>query len=390
MSDAPYLRLHGLEITDNTPANRVIVRDSLSPSGGGLKTDSNSATGLDYAVITENGREAFKFSFQVWSKDRTLVERVRKEANNAPIGAEFQCFNDDQVLYITKASATPAKPKSYMESGAAVVGYYSDIEVYCRNALFRGPFQGIPYGLNVALPASTSLTNAGNYPATIDYLLMSGAYDAILGYTDDVDLVIDSEAIRLCDTLLRDDIFKLSDTGDVLHSYETDFPKTYAQTQNDLFGPTYVDYGTGGSIAYQSFTIGNSGKLIMPSKGPLPVKDRPYLEITCSQVIGTPKVSYACVADLSDIEYMDVGLEVGLNEIYVPNLEGEDDVFIGVTTDAYSVVTLTNFYAEVPRYISYGDLPKVEAGDSFSLQIQDGEYSNHLLNVLYLAYKDKF
>jgi hypothetical protein len=385
MTDTPYVRLHGLEITDDTPANRVIVRDSLNISGGGRKVEGNSCPGIEYAAVTENGREMVKFTFQVWSKTRADIERVRMEANNCPVGAEFQPFNSSQILYVSKASASIAKPKAYIDGW----GYYSDIEVYCRDSFFLGEFQGIPYSLDVSLPQTVSLTNNGNYESGLDYLLASGGYDALLGYTDDFAFAIDDVELRLCDQLLRGDVFRVSSVGDVLHSYETEFPRTYAGMQADLHGSSYVDYGTGGSIAYQSFVMANSAKFMMTFKGPLPVKDRPYLEIECTAVIGSPRVSYAVEADLSDIEDLDVDLEVGVNKIYLPSLEGEDDVYIGVTTNASSSLTLSRIYAQVPRYISSDEMPKISPLDAFVLKISDGESSNHLLDCLYASYRDK-
>jgi len=389
MSDSIYLRLHGLEITKDG-LTRIVSRDGVSPSGGGRKTDEASAPGLQFATITDEGCNPVKYAFTVVSPDRSVIERIAREANNCPVGAEFNPYNSERLVFVQSAHAAPLKPKRFLEGGQAVNWPSCEVQVVCRNALAYGAPQGIPFSYDVDLPVSTNLQNDGNYPAGLDYLFMSGDYDPVEErYTSEVQLSVGANQVMLCNRMMRDDKFKLVGLGNILHSYETTFTKTYSQQQADL-GTGCLDYGSGGSYALHELFLGNDAKILIPFYGPLPIKERPYLEIEWDSLIGTPRVVYAFSQDLSDVTELPVTMVRGLNKVYVPRCEGEDFVALGVKTDGSSAGTLSRVYAEVQRYISEDDIPVVEESDEAVLTISCGEHSYQKLSRLQCIFRSMF
>jgi hypothetical protein len=190
--------------------------------------------------------------------------------------------------------------------------------------------------------------------------------------------------------LMWEDGFQIDRFGNVLHKKYTDFPMVYASLQAALGGSTFVDYGTGGSIAHEAFVMGNNGKLMFPFYGPLPAAGSPYIEVTLASVVGSPEVEVAFASDLSDSEAITYTLKAGVNKIYVPECEGEDFISVGITTGASSSCTISEILAQVPRYISPDEFPIIEMNDTFSYTISDGEFSNHTLEALHFVYRDVF
>lgn len=389
MSDQIYLRLHGLEITADG-LTRIVSRDGVSPSGGGRKIDENTAAGLDFSTILDEGREPVKYSFTVFSPDRTEIERVAREANNCPVGAEFNPYNSERLMFVQSAHAAPVKPKKFLEGGQAVLWPSCEVQVICRNALSYGAPHGIPFSYDIDLPMSVNLVNSGHYPAGLDYLFMSGDYDPTEDhYTTEVKLTVGTHEVLLINQMLRGDKFKLQGTGDVFHSYETFFTKTYAQQQRDL-GPECLDYGSGGSYALHALFLGNNAHILIPFHGPLPVKERPYVEVEWASIIGNPRVVYTFNQDLSDITELPITLNPGLNKIYVPKCEGEDFVALGIQTDGSAAGTLSRLYAKVPRYIAEENLPTIEEGEEAALTISTEEHSYPKLSRLQAIFRSLY
>jgi hypothetical protein len=380
MSDIAYVSIHGLVIYplvdwDDTPA----------PSGSGRKIDNFSVSGMDRATIQESGWEPETYTFQIASITRADVERARKEFNTAPPGAEFCPFNEDQVSYIEYAHAAPTK-STIIKDGQI---YYSDVKVVCGNGKLYGTEQGIKYARDVSLPVPATIENTGSHESGLDQILASGGYVAGV-YTGGLGYSIDDEEVLLCAAMMRGDRFVLDRFGNCRHSYETKFPKTYAQHQIDLRGNTFFDYGTGGSLAYQALRLGANAKLMVPFHGPLLLSSVPYMEVDVSDIIGAPAIDIAYASDLSDIAAIDSDpLVVGKNEIYFPNEAiGATFVSVGITTGATDGVTISKFRAQVDRYISKNYIPVIDPDDTATLTIFDEEGSNHLLTYLQATYRD--
>lgn len=374
------MSFHGLTLTEVTDI------DGVQESGGKRKTGSYSGKDRDYADLWEEGRDEASYSVELHSATRADLEEAIAEFNTAPFDAEFYPRESDRCVYAAYASAN--RPKILQTAGPSLY-YYADAEIIARNGYTYGTEQGTGLLKDVALPyTGASLTNAGYYDSTLDFLYLSGGYDG--GPTKDITLNLGDYSILLCSQMMWKDSFKVDRFGNVLHSKETDFPMIYTSLQAALGGATYADYGTGGRIGHEAFYMGNSAKLYFPFHGPLPVQEPPYLELTLSGVVGSPAVEYALAGDLTDSEVVSFTLKDGVNKIYIPDCDGEDFVAFGLTTDSTSSCTVENALAEVRRYISPDEFPVLPINESFGYSITDEEHSNHILEALHFVYRDVF
>lgn len=382
MTVEPYVSFHGRILSN------LVHADEISMSGGGRKIDSYSGPGREDADISETGRNHVTYKFEMLSLTRADLEAAISDLNTAPEDAELYPFSNDRCVYASQAYAVRSRAKPV--SGPDVL-CYADATIAASDGRLLGPDQGEGLLLSQAMPFSDTFTNAGYYENTIDYLYVSGGYDAMNGLTRELLLTCGDYVIPLCDQLMWKDSFKLDRFGNVKHRKETGFPMVYSSLQSALGGSGFVNYGTGGSITYQAFHMANSGKLLFPFYGPLPIRSTPYLEIVLSSMVGSPKIQVAYDAELSDIEDVpNVTLKAGTNRIYLPDAEGEDLIVFGITTDDSASVTVEYVLAEVQRYIAEDELPLIEIGDEATFVVSDGEYSNHQIEAINLVYRDLF
>ena len=380
----PYASIHGILL-----AGIMDVLDGGMAESGGERDLSNfSGPGRDDSDIRENGYGPVKYSFRVNSYDREVVEEIVAEIRTMPPESEIYPREEDRCNYVTYGHAT--RPKVDIVFQGARNLYYTDIEVTCRNNLLCGPDQGIDFSTNVGLPQTVSLTNEGRYTSYLDYLYASGKYDASLGLTRDLRLQMGDYDLRLCDQLMGRDSFKLDRFGNCQHTKETSFPENYTALQAELGGSDFLDYGTGGAMAYEALLLGNDATLMFPFYGPLPVQSAPYLKAVLSRIVGAPLIYRAFASDLSDTEAIDFTLKIGTNEVYIPDCEGEDFVAFGIVTDGSSSCTISSVKAQVNRYIAQSSIPMVETGEDFDIVVSDGTYSNHMLSGFALSYRDLF
>lgn len=381
---APYMAFHGLILS-------AVDREGAAGSGGGLNIVQTSGPGMSGAVVYEQGREMEVYNFSIHSTDRDTIEQLIAEVNGAPEDVEFYPFDAERRAIVAKCHATRPKITCLMISGTKTNQYHADITLYCRSDALYGPAQGIPFARDVDLPQAVVLTNEGAEKETLEFLMASGAYDATKGYTADLSIMVGYESVLLCAKMMRDDRFVLDRQGNVEHSYSTHFPKLYTALQTDLHASAHVDYGTGGSCAFESFVLGNSGKLMIPFYGPLQINSDqpPSLRFTVEEMSGEPDVSVAYDSGLLDLEAIDTEpIEIGENFVEVPDCAGHSYVAIGLTTDASSTLELSSLEAICRRYVP--EMPYVEPGDQFVMQIGDGEWSNHRLNALSMHYSNNY
>jgi hypothetical protein len=145
----------------------------------------------------------------------------------------------------------------------------------------------------------------------------------------------------------------------------------------------------GGSFAYQECKMGNNSRLMMPFYGPLPIKEPPYLEVVVTAVVGGPKFCYAFNADLSDVVECEQIPKIGTNRVYIPN-SGEDFITFGIMTDENSSITVSGIEGIVQRYLLIDDIPLIQPNESFTIQVVDGEWSNHMMSYLHVVFRDAF
>lgn len=139
--------------------------------------------------------------------------------------------NDEEVV-AEQCQAIPSVIHSL--GGADHYEYGAEIEIVCRDSLAWGPDQGLAYPVDTTLPATSApITNTGSVQGTIGYLCLVGAY-AHHTWPREIDLVMGDGKIRLVDELCRGDVWKLDRNGQVVHSYQTDFSKTYTETLIDF------------------------------------------------------------------------------------------------------------------------------------------------------------
>lgn len=378
----PYASIHGTELT-----GLMDVSDGgMSEDGGERDVSSYSGPGRTSAEVRENGFGNVTYSFAVDSFTRSEIEELVAEVKTMPADSEICPREADRTNYVAYGHAT--RPIVLIANGVNM--YHAEIKAVCRDNMLRGPEQGIEFVANPSLPQTVSLTNAGYYDAPLDYLYLSGKYDATLGLTKELEIQMGDYDLRLCDQLMGRDSFKLDGFGNVEHKKETIFPENYATLQSELGGSTFFDYGANGSMAYEALLLGNTAKIMFPFYGPLPIREAPYLEVVITRLVGYPEVSVAYATDLSDIEALDFDLKVGINKIWIPDSEGEDFIAIGITTDGSSSCTISSIQAKVIRYVATDAIPKVEPDESFTITVSDGEFSNNMLSGLQVTYRDEF
>jgi hypothetical protein len=235
----------------------------------------------------------------------------------------------------------------------------------------------------VTLPATgDAIVATGDDGNTINYLMMSGDYDA--GYTKKVYLTVNKTWLLLINQMMAGDCFEISRWGEVCHSYTVNWRTlaTFSQLQTDLWGPTFC---TGGVLGDDLLTF-TSGHIMFPFSGPLPCADSPSPRLDFFLESGAPTIWRAFEADLSDKEEIDVDVKNGHNSIEIPGCDGHSFVSIGM----YGTFVISDLYAELHRYIAESELPVVNSGDSFTISVTDGALSNHSLRHLIADYCDMF
>jgi len=378
MSATPYVQIFGLDFS-----SIMNGEDSMSGSGGGRKTEEYSLPEWKRAYTSDVGREAKTWSGEVDSTTLQDIKDFLEEANRAPPDSEFYFMDSDLCYYASLASAGFRKPSQYLRGTPNFANrYYADFEVISNEPFAFGARQGLAYDDDVILPAiSASLTNSGTEINTLDYLAASGSYDAALGYTDDLKITVNDYELALCARLMGHDLFELSRWGEVSHSYQLNFARPYETLQTDLWGSPFI---YGGSQDADGLTLTN-GSLMFPFTGPLPVSESPAPELDVHIESGTWGVYQAFAGDLSDITLLDIDVSKGHNVIPIPNCDGKTFVAFGLRGTG----AITDCKATVKRYLAESELPEIEVDDTFTIEVSDGSYSNHMLESLIAVYRDK-
>jgi hypothetical protein len=390
----PYCAIHGYDFSS------IVYTEGVDPSGGELGVEETQVPNRNYADVSSKGRAAKKYKIKARSTDRDEIETFLKEVNTAPEDAEFYPFSTfypfDATRFglIASAFASLKPPKI---TGAGKVFYEADAEIVCREAWLYGPDQGMAYAEDVALNAVSSLlTNEGHERAPISYLQASGDYvssEYVQGLsvriTPNSSTAEHDREMTLCDKLLRDDIFEVGwRQKEVRHSWETAFSKLWAETAIDVHGKT-----SGGSITDHVLTLDNSDYLMIPFHGPLPIsggRGSACLELQVSAISGgSATAQVALLTDLEDMVEVDHDdLVVGLNTIYVPDLEGVGHVAIGIKAAASGAVSLSNFRGSVKRYVAPAQIPFADPDEDFKIRVE--KTAGTQLAFLEVDYNDRY
>jgi hypothetical protein len=399
MTTTPYIEINGLILTPSAAGPEglhVTHSGCVTPSGGALKIDEYNYPWRNYATALHGGRQLRKYRVEVASFTRSDIDEFCDYVNNAPIDSEFYPESSDRCCYIQSAHAITTKPAlaSHPVTGAWTWHYKAEAEIVVRGAWMYGPDQGLPLTVDVDLWAGQAFTNNGVLPAGLDYLLASGDYQSAqyvtnFGVRTWIDSIFELQGdLTLCSKLMRNDRIEFNRWGEVNHQYETDFPMTYSDLQIDLQGATYMDYGSGGSIAHEALHLGTNGKILMPFWGPLPVAENPYVELWCNYIAGTPVVQCATQSDLSDLAGWSASLHLGYNKVYIPYMVGETNTFFGITTNVSSAITINRIKGYVKRYIAPSSIYLVDPGETFTINITGG--GGLKLKQLEYYYRDIF
>lgn len=384
---SPYCQIHGYDFSS------IVYAEGVEPSGGALDVEEIPIPSRDYADIKNMGRKPKKYKIRARSTERDEIEAFLNEVNNAPVDAEFYPFDAERFGLIASAYAAIRAPKMW---GTGKNFYEADAEIVCREAWLSGPARGMDFTRFVELPAvSELLSNAGHTGAPISYLQASGDYvsgNYIEGLscriTPDTSTAEHDRELELCDKLMRDDIFELGWRGEIQHSYQADFQKALADISIDVHGNL-----SGGSIVDGVLTLSNSDFMMIPFYGPLPIsgdEGAARIELDVSAITGdgaTCQVAFATsLGDMAEVEHDE--LVVGLNKIYIPDLEGVGFVAIGVKAGASDSVALTGMKGSVKRYVAPSKIPAAEFDEDFKIRVEST--SGTMLKFLQVAYNDRF
>lgn len=374
-------RIHGLSFVDILDGDSIV-----DPSGGDLKLDSYSIDQADYAEIEHLGRKEKTYDFAAYALDKADMQRLIEELETAPEDCEFCPYEDSMITYAKIAHGTIERPIPYL-AGTDMI-WKGRGEIICRdNHFYDAAEQGLGYRADPALPISWSGVNNGTLPGTIDYLMISG--DIAAYRTREVDLVFNSRTIRLIDSMIRGDRFVVDRYGNVRHSFKTQMEQIYTKLQTSIGGSSFLNYGSGGTCAYQSLFLNAGGKMLIPFHGPLPVSSgrSPQLKFYVTQKSGSPTVAYSIAPGLADLEDTEHEIVLGWNVVDIPEVQGEEFIAFGLDTTA-GQVTISYLEATVDRYLA--DIPTAEPGEEIEITIQDGEFSSHCLKALHMVYRDGY
>lgn len=370
----------------------IVYREGVDPSGGEAGVEEISVPGRRWADIRDKGREAKQYRIRARSQDRDEIETFLEVVNTSEEDDPFYPFDAQRFGEIAAAHAGLRSPKSALGNNF----YEAEAIILCREPWLYGPNQGFDFANDVALNAVSSvLENLGNETAPIRYLQASGDYVSS-AYVEDLSLRITpgsstiehDREVALCEKMLRDDLFEMGWRGEVYHSWETDFGKLWTEIALDLHSKT-----SGGSITDQILTLDNSDYLMIPFYGPLPVSGEPqacYLELYVTALTGDGATcQVALETDLSDIAVVDHDdLVVGKNIIYIPDLEGESHVAIGIKAATSGSVSLSSVKGMIKRYVAPSEIPSADPLEEFKIRVESTAGTQ--LAFLEVNYNDRY
>jgi len=388
----PYCEIDGLVCTD--------VVTSIEPRPGMRSVGKTKLPGKRYGRIVDQGQDPKSYLVKARFWDEDDMDDWLEAVNDIQPGAEAFLFRNDRCVLVELAEAHKVEGQVALDplTGAPMNFYRAEATLHCLDSYEYGTDKGIAYATSQTLPKTTALlSNAGKIPAGLDYLHVSGDYDAALGYTDDLTLYVLAadgttilDQIELCDMLMRGDHWRLDRWGRIEHYYQSNLAQSWSDIAVDLLGLTF-----GGSISSGILTLSNGEAFYVPFYGssyPLPATEDCYIELWVSALANDVSVVAAFETDLSDWFDVDYTLKIGYNKIYIPDCEGNDFVAVGVRTEfgATNTVSLTGFRGTVHRYIPYSRLLKIDPGDAFYLKLDDAAGSNKKISAVELAYRDIF
>ena len=388
----PYCEIDGLVCSD--------VVTSIEPRPGLRSVGKTKLPGKRYGRLVDQGQDPKSYLVKARFWDEDDMDDWLEAVNDIQPGAEAFLFRNDRCVLVELAEAHKVEGQVALDplTGAPMNFYRAEATLHCLDSYEYGVDKGIAYATSETLPQTTALlSNAGKIPAGLDYLHVSGDYDAGDSYTDDLTLYVLAadgatvlDQIELCDMLMRGDHWRLDRWGRIEHYYQSDFAQDWADISIDLHGIT-----SGGSISSGILTLDDGDYFYMPFYGsgyPLPATEDCYIELWVSALANDVSVVAAFETDRSDAFEIDYDLKVGYNRIYIPGCEGQDFVCIGVlaTSGATNSISLSAFRGTVHRYIPYPRLLKIDPGDAFYLKLDDASGSNKKLSAIELAYRDIF
>lgn len=386
----PYCEIDGLICSD--------VVTSVEPRPGMRSVGKTKLPGKRHGRLVDQGQDPKSYLVKARFWDEDDMDDWLEAVNDIQPGAEAFLFRNDRCVLVELAEAHKAEGQVALDplTGVPMNFYRAEATLHCLDSYEYGADKGIAYATAQTLPQTTALiSNAGKIPAGLDYLHVSGDYDASLGYTDDLTLSVLAadgatvlDQIELCDILMRGDHWRIDRWGRIEHYYQSDFAQTWADIAIDLHS-----HVLGGVLSGNILTIDNGDYFHMHFYGsgyPLPATEDCYIELWVSALTGESFVLTAFETDESDWSTIDYDLKVGYNKIYIPGCEGKDFVLMGVGTDAGASISLSGFRGTVHRYIPYSRLLKIDPGDAFYLKLDDAAGSNKKLAAIELAYRDIF
>jgi len=274
----------------------------------------------------------------------------------------FKCFDDTHYI-----QATGGGGSTVTAAGAGV----GDYETFNR-FIVLGSYAYACYAIYDYL---ASFQNVGHARSRVRQIEASGKY--IFGsYVQDLSCrvyhLLDTHRDReteLCEKMLANDLFTLNWRGEVEHSWDADLTKSWADVSQDVHSKT-----SGGAISSGVLTLDNGDYLMIPFYGPLPLSGEPgsaCIELAVSGLTGDGATCQVALAtDLSDMAAVDHDdLVVGDNIIYIPDLEGEGHIAIGIKAAAAGSVNLTGIKGTVKRYVAHSAIPWAEPGELCAIAI---------------------
>ncbi|MCK9569722.1 hypothetical protein M0R72_12335 [Candidatus Pacearchaeota archaeon] len=380
---AQFMQLGTFDLTDH-------IYGEIKPTGGGWKIKQDGATSL-WTSARKDSPDGISYTFTVvFGGDTAEDDASDFLLYCAPYGPDDPDFDDDVGADIPLYIRTPdwfytvwgvvLKPTALNKQVMDYTQYCYDVTCYLYSPYsyaFR-PLTWLQSGIT-SLPVTKSISNRkGHIASAFDSLAVTCTYNS--AHVKNLVHSIGSTSLTLATEALSDEIWELKgNENTLLERYED--PITSGTTHSRDVTGTSAYYDPWGCVVLSS---GESFyyKLSGPNPARYPVKMTAAFWLNTSGDLCTVDVSSDAVSWTTVLTQADFGvLDPVAHEYALSGTEYMTDIYIRFkcTTGSPVNVCLGSIKFEVDRWVEYGAVPQIAAGQSATATVDattGSEYCN--------------